>query len=65
MNIVSATSPVYSQADHSTIDVLITLDDGSAYPYTSAAHDNTDYGIQLWSDLNAGKYGAIAPYVEP
>jgi hypothetical protein len=65
MNIVSASNPIYSKADNSTIDVRATFDNGNTYPYTSAAYDNTDYGIQLWTDLNSGKYGTILPYVSP
>lgn len=63
MNIISVANPFYSKVDNSTIDVQATFDDGSTCLYTAAAHDNTDYGEQLWVDLNAGKYGAIAPYV--
>lgn len=62
MNIISVSNPVYSKADNSTIDVQATFDNGKTYPYTAAAFDNTDYGIQLWADLNAGVYGTIAPY---
>lgn len=65
MNIVSVTSPKYSKADNSTIDCTATFDNGKTYPYTAASFDNEPHGIQLWVDLNAGKYGAIAPYVAP
>ena len=37
----------------------------SQLPYTSAAYDNTSYGIALWAALNAGTYGAIAAYTPP
>jgi hypothetical protein len=62
MNIVSVTSPVYASADNSQINCEVTFDDGNTYPYTSNAADKMPYGIQLWADLNAGKYGTIAPY---
>jgi hypothetical protein len=63
MKITSVANPVYSKADNSTIDCHATFDDGNTYPYTAAIYDNTDYGTQLWADLNSGKYGAIAAYV--
>ena len=60
--IISASNPVYSKPDNSTIDVMATFDDGRVLPYTAAAYDNEPHGQQLWSDLNARKYGVIAPY---
>jgi hypothetical protein len=65
MNITSASNPIYSKSDNSTIDVEATFDNGQTYPYTAAAYDNTPHGMQLWADLNSGKYGAIAAYVPP
>lgn len=65
MNIVSVTSPVFSKADNSTIDCVVTFDNGKIYPYTSTAHDNAPYGASLWAGLNAGTYGDIAAYVAP
>lgn len=65
MKIVSVSSPKYSKANNSTIDCMATFDNGKTYEYTAAGFDNTDYGIQLWIDLNTGKYGAIAPYEQP
>ncbi len=63
--IVTATNPVYSKADNSTIDCTVTFNTGEVYPYTAAAFDDTSYGQQLWADLIAGGYGPIAPYVAP
>lgn len=65
MNIEGVTSPVYARADHSEIDCEVTFDTIGTVPYTSNAHDSAPYGPELWSDLNAGRYGAIAPYVPP
>lgn len=62
MRIVSVSSPFYSKVDNSTIDCMATFDNGITYPYTAAAFDNTDYGQQLWTDLNSGVYGAISPF---
>jgi hypothetical protein len=50
MQIVSVSSPQYSRADHSSIDSMVTFDNGMTYPYM---------------DLNAGIHGAIAAYISP
>ncbi|EAQ6132031.1 DUF4376 domain-containing protein [Salmonella enterica] len=31
-------------------------------PFTASETDSTDYGRQLFSDLKAGKYGAVTPF---
>ena len=65
MKIIAVSNPFYSKVDNSTIDCTVEFDNGNIYPYTAAAFDDTDYGIQLWADLNAGIYGAIAAYTPP
>jgi hypothetical protein len=62
MNIVSVISPKYSKSDNSSIDAMVTFDNGQTYPYTSTATDSAPYGAALWAALNAGTYGAILPY---
>lgn len=32
-------------------------------PYTASPSDLADYGVQLYADLVAGKYGAVTPFV--
>lgn len=65
MEITNAINPVYSSADNSTITCTITTDAGDTMEYTAASYDSEDYGIQLWNDLSAGKYGAITAYIAP
>ena len=62
MNIISVSSPIYSKADKTAIDCVVTFDDGNSYPYTSTAADNAPYGPSLWAALNAGTDGTIAAY---
>ena len=61
----SVSNPVYSNESNATIDCLVTFSDIGQHPYTAAAHDLTDYGQQLWADLQNGKYGAIGEYIAP
>ena len=61
LTITAAANCQYSNQAQTTIDCIVTADTGT-FPYTAAANDNTDYGQQLWSDLNAGKYGSIGAY---
>ena len=56
------TNPVYSKADNSTIDCLVTTANG-VLPFTASAHDCMPYGVALYNDLASGVYGAIAAYV--
>lgn len=65
MNIVSVTSQVYSKADHSSIDCVVTFDNATTVPYTASASDTASYGITLWNGLIAGTYGAIGAYSAP
>lgn len=65
MKIIAVSSPFYSRPDNSSIDVIATFDNGNIYPYTATANDTEDYGVKLWNDLNAGKYGGINPYAPP
>jgi hypothetical protein len=62
MNITRVTNPIYSKADHSAIDCVVTFDTGEAHPYTAVANDSTEYGTRLWGDLTTGRYGPIAAY---
>lgn len=64
MEITSVELPKYSKADNSSIDCMITFGNGKTYPFTATSVDNEPHGIELWNDLNAGKYGAISPYVD-
>ena len=36
-----------------------------AHMFTATADDPESYGVQLFNDLTAGKYGAVAPYAPP
>ncbi len=64
MNITSAQNPIYANVDNTEINCTITCEKG-VFPFTATPHDPMPYGLQLYNDLIAGKYGAIAAYVAP
>ena len=48
MIITSVTNPVYSKADNSAIDALVTFDTiGTPVPFTCHSTDSTEYSVQL------------------
>ena len=61
----------YSSADNSTIDCIIDVrltagnEEITEIPFTASPDDTEAYGRQLYADLVAGKFGKVAPYVEP
>lgn len=65
ITITVVSNPVYSKADNSTIDVLLTTDEMGQIPYTAGATDPMPYGQKLWADLNNGVHGTIGVYVAP
>lgn len=78
MKIVSVLNPVYSAIDNSSIDCLVEFDFGvgvdengdpivdiKTYQFTVTANDPEPHGQELWTRLNAGEFGAIAPFPTP
>jgi hypothetical protein len=65
----SVTNPVYATFDNLAINCVVEAErDGSPcgiHNYTATFHDEEPHGAKLWSDLIAGVYGEIAPYVAP
>lgn len=63
--ILSVSNPIYSNSTNTSIDVTLDTVEHGVIPFTATANDPMDYGQQLWSDINSGKYGDIAAYVAP
>ncbi len=63
------TSPRYSVADNSTIDVdlHVTNDDGSTeiMPFTASPNDSVAHGRDIFARAAKGDYGAVAAYKKP
>jgi hypothetical protein len=57
---------IHANETNTSINCDVKFDVFSDYlPFTSTSTDPEEYGRQLYADLQAGKYGPIAPYVPP
>ena len=66
LTVKSVTGPRWANADHTTIGCTVQFNEiPEALPFGARADDSMDYGRQLFADLVAGKYGAIAEYSPP
>ncbi len=65
ITVLSVSGPVYASANGDTVDVIVVTKEFGTIPYTCAANDSTEYGQQIWEDLQSGEHGPIAPYVAP
>ena len=66
INITNVTNPKYLFADNTKILCQIQIDNNNTWQDYLAGNDDSEiHGQGLYADLIAGKYGAIAPYVEP
>lgn len=63
-SIISVSAAIYVSADDSLIDCVVTTAAG-AMPFTANKNDVEAHGRDLYSDLVAGKYGAIQPFTPP
>jgi hypothetical protein len=63
--IIDAKNPVWANAENTAINCEVQTEAYGWIPFTASPLDPEPHGVQLWTDLNAGKYGAIAPYVAP
>jgi hypothetical protein len=60
----SITNPVYMNAEGTGIDVQVKFAElNESILFYATAWDPEPHGQQIFNDLKAGKYGAIAPYV--
>jgi hypothetical protein len=65
--LTSVLSPIWSNAEHTTIDCVITTSQfgEEQLPFTADQNDVEVHGREIFADLVAGKYGAIGEYVAP
>jgi hypothetical protein len=63
--IKSASNLRWLRADKSILHADIVLADGRESQIGVTANYDTDEGRELWKRAKAGKFGKIAPYVEP
>jgi hypothetical protein len=65
--LTSLVNPIWSNAEHTTIDCLITTSQFGAeiLPFTASSTDVEPHGRAIFADIVAGAYGPIAEYVPP
>lgn len=61
----SAKNLVWANAGKTILVADVVLETGWAHPMCVHANYDTDEGRELWKRALAGKFGKIAPYVEP
>ncbi len=58
--------PVYSSADNTTIDCLLTIDGVGTVPFTASARDFEPWGPQVFTAIEKNAATTpIGPYVPP
>lgn len=65
--LTSLINPIWSNAEKTTIDCIITTSQfgDEQLPFTADKNDVAAHGRAIFEDLVAGKYGPIADYVPP
>jgi ribosomal protein L31 len=65
MQIEYAKNPVWADAEHTMIDLTIKWDIASQeHPFTASQNDVEAHGRAIFAAAVAGKFGAVAEYVE-
>ena len=66
MNYSSATSPVWQNAEHSMITLMVKFDNlPEAVPFAASTDDLEEHGQSLLAQAVAGAFGEIEDYVPP
>jgi hypothetical protein len=64
LTIQSATNPVYSNAEGTSIDLQVKFAEfNEVLPFNATSNDTMPYGVELYNRALAGEFGAIAAYV--
>lgn len=63
MQITSARTPIYTAADGSRIDLLVTFDTLGEIPFSAHANDGELHGRDLFARAVAGEFGSVAAFV--
>lgn len=65
--LTSLTNPVWADAEHTSIDCVITTSQfgDELLPFTADSNDVAAHGRAIFADLVAGVYGPIGEYVAP
>ncbi|WP_166304332.1 hypothetical protein [Bradyrhizobium sp. 2S1] len=62
LTIVSASEPVWANAEHTMIDLTVRFAELGSVPFLATKDDTEPHGKILFERAVAGAYGAVAPY---
>lgn len=63
MQLEYAKNPVWANAEHTMIDLIIKWDGIDAeYPFTASLNDVEPHGPAIFEAAVAGRFGVVAPY---
>ena len=65
IEIISAKSPRWLNAEHTEIELLVTFAHCGEVPFTASPLDTEEHGRYLFAHAAAGEYGEVASYVAP
>lgn len=66
LTIENATNPVFSNADNTSIDLMVKFAEYSEMlPFTAMSSEKEEHTNTLFENALKGEYGAIGPYVPP
>ena len=64
LTIESATSPVYMNADGTSIDLQVKFAEfDEVLGFTATSYDTVPHGVELYNRAVAGEFGPIADYI--
>jgi len=66
MILVSASNPVWANAQNTAINILAQFDTfADPMPFTASPTDPEQYGRDIYARAVADEFGVVAPYVPP
>jgi len=61
LQVISARDPVWMDAEHTAIDLMVTFNLLGEVAFTASPKDPEAYGRQVFKDAKAGRYGKVKP----
>jgi hypothetical protein len=65
MEYTTVTNLQWCDAQHTAINCIVNFEIFGLSPFTANPNDSQSYGVEIYNDCIAGKYGDIAEYVPP
>jgi hypothetical protein len=65
MKYKSVTNPVWANQEQTAIECVVDFEDFGPSPFSTTANADTGYGVEIFNDCIAEKYGPVKPYTPP